>query len=219
MRLALRSRGVTASESAELAREFAAAGAAAGALRRVRPIARPMLRRLQQAASPLGRAARRAYHAPVREMRFVLHEVHQFEKHYESLGSETPCDRDTIDMVIDATQQLAENELAPINGNADSEGCTWVDQTTTTTPTGFKEAYQLYVESGWQGLSYPEEYGGQGLPLSLALVQADLIAAANWTFLMFPGLSKAPLQTTPTSTPTPTPNPNPNPAWYPHPAC
>ena len=200
-----------------MAREFAAAGAAA--LRRVRPIARPMLRRLQQAVSPLGRAARRAYHAPVREMRFVLHEVHQFEKHYESLGSETPCDRDTIDMVIDATQQLAENELAPINGNADSEGCTWVDQTTTTTPTGFKEAYQLYVESGWQGLSYPEQYGGQGLPLSLALVQADLIAAANWTFLMFPGLSKAPLQANPTSAPTPTPNPNPNPAWYPHPSC
>ena len=83
-----------------------------------------MLSRLQQAVSPLGRAARRAYHAPVREMRFVLHEVHQFEKHYESLGSETHCDRDTIDMVIDATQQLAENELAPINGNADSEGCT-----------------------------------------------------------------------------------------------
>ena len=176
-----------------------------------------MLSRLQQAASPLGRAARRAYHAPVREMRFVLHEVHQFEKHYESLGCETPCDRDTIDMVIDATQQLAENELAPINGNADSEGCTWVDQTTTTTPTGFKEAYQLYVESGWQGLSYPEEYGGQGLPLSLALVQADLIAAANWTFLMFPGLSKAPPQATPTTT-HPYPSPNPNPAWYPYPS-
>ena len=40
-------------------------------------------------------------------MRFVVHEVHEFEKHYQSLGAETPCDRDTIDMVIDATQQLA----------------------------------------------------------------------------------------------------------------
>ena len=154
-----------------------------------------MLGRLQRAANPLGRAAKRAYHAPVREMRFVLHEVHEFEKHYESLGSETPCDRDTIDMVIDATQQLAENELAPINSNADSEGCTWVDGTTTTTPSGFKEAYKLYVENGWQGLSYPEKYGGQGLPMSLAMVQADFIAAANWTFLMFPGLSKGAINT------------------------
>ena len=156
---------------------------------------RRMLSRFQRAVNPLGRAAKRAYHAPVREMRFVLHEVHEFEKHYESLGSETPCDRDTIDMVIDATQQLAENELAPINSNADSEGCTWVDATTTTTPTGFKQAYKLYVENGWQGLSYPEKYGGQGLPMSLAMVQADFIAAANWTFLMFPGLSKGAINT------------------------
>ena len=154
-----------------------------------------MLSRFQRAVNPLGRAAKRAYHAPVREMRFVLHEVHEFEKHYESLGSETPCDRDTIDMVIDVTQQLAENELAPINSNADSEGCTWVDETTTTTPTGFKQAYKLYVENGWQGLSYPEKYGGQGLPMSLAMVQADFIAAANWTFLMFPGLSKGAINT------------------------
>ena len=52
---------------------------------------------------------------------------------------------------------------------------------------GFKEAYDLYRESGWQGLCYPENLGGQGLPMSLALIQSEILAAANWTFLMFPG--------------------------------
>ena len=70
-----------------------------------------------------------------------------------------------------------------------------MDEHTVTTPTGFKEAYSLYTESGWQGLSYPEELGGQGLPSSLALVQSEMIAAANWTFLMFPGLSKGCINT------------------------
>ena len=60
---------------------------------------------------------------------------------------------------------------------------------------GFKEAYDLYCESGWQGLSYPSKYGGQGLPMSLALVQSEMIAAANWTWLMFPGLSKGAINT------------------------
>ena len=52
---------------------------------------------------------------------------------------------------------------------------------------GFKEAYDLYRESGWQGLCYPENLVGQGLPMSLALIQSEILAAANWTFLMFPG--------------------------------
>jgi len=98
-------------------------------------------------------------------------------------------------MVIDASASLCENELAPLNMGADREGCTWVDPVTIKTPAGFKEAYNLYTESGWQGLSYSEAWGGQGLPQSLALVQSEMIAAANWTFLMFPGLSKGAINT------------------------
>lgn len=42
------------------------------------------------------KVAKRTYIAPVREMRFMLHEVHEFEKHYDNLETETPCDRETI---------------------------------------------------------------------------------------------------------------------------
>jgi len=128
-------------------------------------------------------------------MRFQLYTVHDFEKHYASLGNEVPCDKDTMDMVIDASATLCESELAPLNMGADKEGCTWIDPHTIKTPKGFKEAYNLYKESGWQGLSYSEAWGGQGLPSSLALVQSEMIAAANWTFLMFPGLSKGAINT------------------------
>lgn len=57
------------------------------------------------------------------------------------------------------------------------------------TPSGWKEAYQSYASLGWQGLSVPEQYGGQGLPTSLNMVKAELFATANWTWGMFPGLS------------------------------
>jgi hypothetical protein len=153
------------------------------------------LARVAPRAARLSAAAKRTYIAPVREMRFLIHEVHEFSKHYETLATETACDRETIDMVVDATKGLAENELAPLNQIADQEGCTWVDPVTIKTPKGFKEAYELYCDSGWQGLSYPEKYGGQGLPHSLALIQSEMIAAANWTWLMFPGLSKGAINT------------------------
>ena len=140
-------------------------------------------------------ASVRGYHVPVREMKFVLGEVHDFPAHYAALSHGEPCDVDTMDMVIEATQQLCENELAPLLGAADSEGCTWVDEHTVTTPSGFKEAYQLFAESGWQGLSFPGAYGGQGLPMSLATIQSEMVAAGNFHWFMFPGLSKGAINT------------------------
>jgi alkylation response protein AidB-like acyl-CoA dehydrogenase len=148
-------------------------------------LARPTLRR---AAARLSRS----YHgAPVRDMKF-LYGLHDFPGHYEKLGAEV--DQETYDMVIDASAQLCQDgaQLATI---ADQEGCTRVDGHTVKTPTGFKELYNTYVENGWQGLSFPEEYGGQGLPTSLALFQSEMLAAANFTFLMFPGLSKGAINT------------------------
>jgi len=127
-------------------------------------------------------------------MRFLIYDVHKFEDHYEALRN-SECDKETVDMVIEATTQLCEQELAPLWANGDREGCTWVDGTTVTTPTGFKEAYDLFRNSGWQGLAFPEEFGGQGLPMSMALIQSEMTATANWTFTMFPGLSKGAINT------------------------
>ncbi|KAL3893555.1 MAG: hypothetical protein SGPRY_014151 [Prymnesium sp.] len=42
---------------------------------------------------------RRAYHAPLRDMRFQLYAVHDFESHYASLGNEVTCDKDAMEMV------------------------------------------------------------------------------------------------------------------------
>ena len=58
-----------------------------------------------------------------------------------------------------------------------------------TMPKGFKEAYAQFVAGGWQGLSFPVEYGGQGMPMSLNLFKSEMMGAANWSFNMYPGLS------------------------------
>jgi hypothetical protein len=81
-----------------------------------------------------------------------------------------------MDMVCDATAQLCEDELAPLTMTSDRNGCVWVDENTIKTPKGFKEAYALYKDAGWQGLSYPEEWGGQNLPMSMALLQAEMVS-------------------------------------------
>jgi len=158
---------------------------------------RSRVRRLAGQSAQLGRIqlGLRRYHAPVRDMRFMISNVHNFEGHYKTLQSFEPCDKETVDMVIEASAAMCENELAPLREGADRVGCTWEGPQSVKTPPGFKEAYSLYTESGWTGLSYPEEYGGQGLPMSLALIQADMMATANFAFTMFPGLSKGCINT------------------------
>jgi len=130
----------------------------------------------------------------LKEMQFCVHEVHNFEDHHKTLKTTAECDRETVDMVIEASAQLA-GQLALSKVDSDRIGCSWVDEYTTTTPPGFKEAYKQFTEAQWQGLSFPEEFGGQNLPMSLALIQSEMIAAANWTFGMFPGLSKGAINT------------------------
>ncbi len=68
----------------------------------------------------------RKYHAPLNDMKFAIHEVHQFEKHYKTLKT-TECDKDTIDAVVDATAKFSMEELAPLNMGADREGCSWIN--------------------------------------------------------------------------------------------
>eukprot|EP00614_Pseudopedinella_elastica_P007722 CAMPEP_0172598972 /NCGR_PEP_ID=MMETSP1068-20121228/19086_1 /TAXON_ID=35684 /ORGANISM="Pseudopedinella elastica, Strain CCMP716" /LENGTH=648 /DNA_ID=CAMNT_0013399081 /DNA_START=313 /DNA_END=2259 /DNA_ORIENTATION=- len=98
-------------------------------------------------------------------------------------------------MVVESTAAFCEEELAPLDARGDSDGCTWVDETTVRTPPGYKEAYGLYRQAGWPALSFPQEHGGQGFPLSLSLIHAELIAGACWTWGMFPGLSKGAVNT------------------------
>ncbi|MDN3720635.1 acyl-CoA dehydrogenase family protein [Roseibium salinum] len=63
---------------------------------------------------------------------------------------------------------FAEEQLAPLNEPGDRQGCRLEDGRVYM-PDGFREAYQVYAEQGWPGLTVPEDHGGQGLD---AVVQA-----------------------------------------------
>jgi alkylation response protein AidB-like acyl-CoA dehydrogenase len=128
------------------------------------------------------------YKAPLRDMRFQLNEVFDYEGHYKSLPGGEEASPDMVDAILEGCATYCEEVLAPLNLSGDLEGCTFKDGEVTT-PKGFKEAYAEYVAGGWQGLSHPKEYGGQELPMSLNLLKAEMMGTANWSFTMYPGLS------------------------------
>lgn len=128
------------------------------------------------------------YKAPLRDIKFVMSELLDSEQHYASLNGGEDATPDMVDAIIAEGAKFCEQVLSPLNQVGDREGCHLADGMVKT-PTGFKEAYRQYVESGWPSMTADPNYGGQGLPHSLGLVMSEMVGTSNWSFGMYPGLS------------------------------
>ena len=134
------------------------------------------------------------YTAPIEDIKFVLNDLLDFHSHYQNYPDYQDVTPDDIDMILTECAKFCTTELAPLYQSGDREGCKW-ENGKVTTPTGFKEAYQQYVDGAWQGISHPVEYDGQGLPPSIGLVVTEMIGTANWSWSMYPGLSLGAMNT------------------------
>lgn len=130
------------------------------------------------------------YTPPLRDMQFVMHELLKVTDEYKAMPRHADVDADTINAVLEEGGKFAAEVTFPLNISGDEEGCK-LDKKTheVTTPKGFKQAYQKYVEGGWPALSCDPEYGGQGLPFTLNQQFYEMLNSANQAWTMYPGLS------------------------------
>ncbi len=130
------------------------------------------------------------YNPPIRDMKFLLHEVLDAVPTLQALPAHADIDADTLNAVLAEGGKFAAEVLTPLNLSGDAEGC-HLDKTThaVTAPQGFKQAYAQYVQGGWPSLSCDPAYGGQGLPLVLNQCFFEMLNSANQAWTMYPGLS------------------------------
>src|SRR5690349_13498545 len=129
------------------------------------------------------------YTPPLRDMKFVLHEMLGVERELKAIPQHADIDADTIDSVLEAGGQFCSEVLQPLNAVGDREGCKLDADGNVRTPTGFKEAYKQFVEAGWPSLGCATEFGGQGLPHVVASAFMEMMNSANQAWAMYPGLS------------------------------
>ena len=127
------------------------------------------------------------YQPPLRDIRFVTEELLNLPAQWAQIPAFAEVDADTARQVVEEAGKFASEVLAPLNAVGDIEGCTLKDGVVTT-PKGFREAYQAFVQAGWPALACEPEVGGQGLPQSLNAVLHEMLNSANHAWNMYPGL-------------------------------
>ncbi len=128
-------------------------------------------------------------------MQFVLQDLLNIEKHYQSLPDCEEVNQELIESILGEASKFSENIVAPLYAVGDEVGCERLDDGEVKTPPGFKEAYAQYVEAGWPSLDQPARYGGQDLPMSIGTPIREMNGTANWSWAMYPGLSQGAMET------------------------
>jgi len=129
------------------------------------------------------------FNAPLRDMRFVLHEVFQGPALWARLPALAErVDVDTADAILEEAAKITGQLIAPLNRSGDEQGVTF-DAGRVSTPDGFAQAWQTYREGGWVGLAGNPEHGGLGMPKMLAVQFEEMLYAANCSFSLYSALS------------------------------
>jgi alkylation response protein AidB-like acyl-CoA dehydrogenase len=128
-----------------------------------------------------------SYTPPVKDMMFVIENLADIAR-VSQLPGLTDSNLDTAGAILDEGAKLAAEVIAPLNALGDQRPSTWHDGYVKATP-GFGDAYRQYAEGGWQGISHPTEFGGQGLAKLIASPCIEMLNAANLSFALCPLLT------------------------------
>src|SRR5689334_147608 len=132
------------------------------------------------------------YSAPLRDMQFVLNEL----GHLDEVSRLPGCDglsADLADAILNEAGKLAQGVLSPLNVSGDREGARWLDGEVTTAK-GWREAYQQFIEGGWNALSCEPEFGGQDLPFLVSTLVDEMWYGANMAFGLCPMLTRGAIE-------------------------
>ncbi len=132
------------------------------------------------------------YTAPLRDMQFVLNELGNLDQVRRLPGCED-LGSDLVDAILNEAGKYAQGELSPLNVSGDREGARWVDGQVIT-PKGWREAYEQFVEGGWNALSCDPTFGGQGLPRLVSALVEEMWNGANVSFGLCPMLTRGAIE-------------------------
>ncbi|MFK7902822.1 MAG: acyl-CoA dehydrogenase family protein, partial [Nitratireductor sp.] len=127
------------------------------------------------------------YRSPVSKIKDTLFAITELKSDMSN-ASFGDLSEDVLEAILEEAGKFASERIAPLNKISDTMGASLKDGEVTL-PTGFKQTYKDWVNAGWNSLSAPQEFGGQGLPLSLAVSAIEMWSGACQSFTLGPVLT------------------------------
>ncbi|APO66654.1 acyl-CoA dehydrogenase protein [Rhizobium gallicum] len=127
------------------------------------------------------------YKAPVEDIAFTLRHVAGLSDAIDK-GLLGELGEDLVDAILNEAGRFATEEVAPLAEIGDRQGARLVDGEVKT-PDGWAKLYQDWIAGGWNGLTGPEEYGGQGLPNMLNVAALEMWNSGATAFALCPTLT------------------------------
>ncbi|KIC31732.1 acyl-CoA dehydrogenase [Leisingera sp. ANG-S5] len=132
------------------------------------------------------------FRAPVSEYEFLLNHV----VGYDSIPATdlfAEATTDTVSAILTEAGKLCDEVMAPLQRNGDLHPARLENGVLRTSP-GFADGYQAIREGGWVGISAAEEFGGMGLPQTLAVAVYEMMAGACLSLQLAPLLSQGQIE-------------------------
>jgi alkylation response protein AidB-like acyl-CoA dehydrogenase len=127
------------------------------------------------------------YRAPINDMLLALNHGAGLQAAVQA-GHYGDFDGDITAAVLEEAGRFATDVLAPLNRIGDENGIK-LDHDKVTTAPGWPSAYQRWSAAGWNAVSGPEAFGGQGLPLAINAACTEIWSASNIAFGLCPLLT------------------------------
>ena len=96
---------------------------------------------------------------------------------------------DLVASVLDAAGRFAADRLAPLSAIGDRQGSR-LENGVVRMPEGFRAAYEEFIAGGWNGVPFDPDFGGQGLPWSVATAVQEMWGSADLAFSLCPMLTQ-----------------------------
>ena len=127
------------------------------------------------------------YRAPISDMLLALNHGAGLQAAVKA-GHYGDYDTEITSAVLEEAGRFATEVLAPLDRTGDQHGARLQGGCVTTSP-GWADAYRRWTAAGWNAVSGPEDFGGQGLPLAINAACTEIWSAANVAFGLCPLLT------------------------------
>ncbi|MGR3375733.1 acyl-CoA dehydrogenase [Salipiger abyssi] len=132
------------------------------------------------------------YRAPVSETCFLLDHVVGFSA-VQATERFAEATSDTVQAVLTEAGKMCEEVMAPVQRNGDLHPAVLENGVVRCSP-GYAEAYRAIAEGGWVAITADPEYGGMGLPLTVATAVNEMMSGACLALQLNPLLTQGQIE-------------------------